>query len=270
LLAGFLAIGFVVLLPKETGKLPTAAAPTPSVPVASTGATIPLTNPTASDVETITLYPGVTHVVYLIHHGDDHGWSIQGNYVTGATPLAVLQYYGDHFLKAGWVLDSVNGPTGISVESHDYFWTDRTKAVSWDLAFEVSVDQINPPAGTRVEVTLSRQPSLSRVPIYPNAQQQDSHWESSSTIRGFGKTFFSYLTNATPDQVNEYYVDALPQSGWAASTQRGDIRSNGIQYEWHTNGTKRQRGSYITVKATQTSTGKTQVQIVLASQIINH
>ena len=272
-------VGYRLLLPAGKTAQNMVAAPTPTVAIADSSATLSLTDIVPPSVETITLYPGVRDVSYLVDQGNGRGWSVKGNYIADATAPQLLQYYDDTLGKFGWILDATSStptgeaPGGDLLLSHEYFWADVTKTVPWNLTLEISADQAHQQDSqaaqiTKVQATLSREPSLGGVAFYPSARQIETHSESSSTIRGFGKTYFSYVVDATPDEVRAYYEKVAPQSGWKVSDEGHDIMTDGIFYEWHGGGTKQKRDTYLTIRAKPASQGQTTVQIILAVQLI--
>lgn len=137
----------------------------------------------------------------------------------------VEEFYKKVLAQSGWSPKA----TGSSVEIYTRAVSDGS--LSWHMYLELSANGTLSGEGTLVGLRYGRYPEgEADMPVYPNAQQVAvSHHEEPSNdplvVSSVRVTLKTYLTSASPDELEDFYNANLEQYGWvsyAAALTRGD------------------------------------------------
>jgi hypothetical protein len=130
----------------------------------------------------------------------------------------VLKFYKEQLANTGWTLDHNGGIYGLpATEYAGFHWSDPAGVVPYDLTFDVRVAGNDRTSGA--STWLDRKPDADRVPLYPDAQQVDRYIKLMEGYKGsyYHQQFTSYLSNAAPSAIEEYYKTIMAQGGWRLS-----------------------------------------------------
>lgn len=225
------------------------------------------------DAEQLIMYPQTWDVSYdKIHEQDWRSLS----FMTYAPSQQVMAFYDEQLTKKGWVFEWENKPSQATAPDRvnidrKYSWSDGAGILPWDLALFINFQ--GEPRGLQVELSLFRVPNFDRIPLYPGAQKVQSVWVPSTRWKGFQEKHISYLTDATPKEVEMYYKALLPQCGWGGPSEgfepgnNNDDISKGILFGWGTGGQHNLTSVGLAIVANQEPGGQTKVEMKLDGTI---
>lgn len=206
--------------------------------------TIPATPPAQStaftgkypDIEFIPIYPGAAIAVPDVYEVNTDGRILR---LTADTDInSVLKFYRDILPKNGWVptrdrlpltSDKTRGVGGT------FIWTDPANALPWSMRLEVGVYDAPDPRSTAdrtgILLVYKRFPAIGKgLPIYPPASNikttcsENFVMKFSVEDKSYRATIQkSYVTQASQQEVTDYYSTALPTYGWR-------LQSDGTYY----------------------------------------
>jgi hypothetical protein len=137
----------------------------------------------------------------------------------------VLKFYEDYLLTHGWT------PTRKGIYPI-YQWKDTTGSMSWGLILSIrTIPQDE--GGTDAEVYIRRWPNSEKLPFHPSA----SNLEVASIESVDGSTTTTtimYETDASRDEVEEYYIVELPSAGWLFDAGEGNKRRTPLSLVFYT------------------------------------
>jgi hypothetical protein len=190
-------------------------------------------------VETLIAYPGAADVSHEKQLPQDQSAL---SYWVAAPAKDVLKFYADRFAQDHWSIDqaykvpvsaqTVSEPV-TSVEEKSYAWRSREGAIPWTPALTLSVQETGTSQNkkTYVAMALRRVPSLSHLPVYPQAEQVRYVTKPLTTFQDTGDRRTTYVTKASPEQVLAFYQGVLPQCGWQADPT-SVLGANVLHYKW--------------------------------------
>ena len=148
-------------------------------------------------------------------------------------------FYRDILAKQGWSF--VHSEDSILL----YNRADPSGNSSWHLQLEIVLGLAIDNTKTMVQLIYGRYPDIGDgLPVYPDAQQVTTNHSEEERGTGSKKTQVrvtdkTYLTNASPQQLTEYYNGSLPEYAWwdgeqasgPSDSQTGDIMSqDGLKF----------------------------------------
>jgi hypothetical protein len=208
-----------------------------AAPVSEAGPiqTVPVTPPAQStaltgkypDIQFIPVYPGAVSYV-----PDRYIADVDGNILrlTAATDInTILQFYLDALPKNGW-MPTVTAlppttPKGSGVGG-TFIWYDPANTIPWGMKLEVAIIDTPLPNSTadRSELFLlyKRYAAIGKgLAIYPSASNIKTTCSENFTMkfsvedRSWRATIHkSYVTQASPQEVADWYSKSLPEYAW--------------------------------------------------------
>ena len=188
-------------------------------------------------IEFVPLYPGAE-----IADPDTYNVTPDGGMElrlrTSADIDSVLQFYADALPHNGWV------PTGIALpqssskaggEAGIYIWIDPADALPWNMTLIIRVNDVTSPGSTGgrtgIYMWYSRNPEIGKnLAMYPTASTITTSCSENFIInthvadRSYKAAIQkSYITQASPQEVTDYYSKVLTTYGWR-------LQSDGTYY----------------------------------------
>jgi len=151
----------------------------------------------------------------------------------------VDKFYRDILAKQGWAFAYSDDSILL------YNRADPSGNSSWHLQLEIVLGLAIDNTKTMVQLIYGRYPDIGDgLPVYPDAQQVTINRSEKEKGTGSKKTQVrvtdkTYLTNASPQQLTEYYNGSLPEYAWwdgeqasgPSDSQTGDIMSqDGLKF----------------------------------------
>jgi|GEM_PF-3873399 len=214
-------------------------------------------------------------------------------YTTSAELEEVVEFYKGHLTKSGWTSLYENRNSRNRVMS-GYLWSDPQNERPWDLIATIIVigpwtgsrdlridlpvpietpwkPSMSPPTpaneegdrqedtsrnkqATHVNVSLSKEPILERIPFYPGAEQIERVRDDRPS-----RLYRTYVVSATPTQIIEYYRARLLKHGWQWYKEDADGIAGSIRFGWHGGW---RGGAVLDITTEAVSDGRTKVKMI--------
>jgi hypothetical protein len=131
----------------------------------------------------------------------------KNTYRTGSTPADVGRFYESAFASNGWTLQEFAytvelGPRRLQVE------VDIEQGATGPVT-EVRLSERGAAAGTVTSTTCT---AIEGLPAYPNATCSDFDTDQDNGLIEVKNT---YTTNASPEEIRNFYANAFKQNSWA-------------------------------------------------------
>jgi hypothetical protein len=185
------------------------------------------TQPGWETVANVPLYPAAEGMHELIEPSSTIRYV---GYVVSDSEEKVEPWYRDYLLGHGWTIYGLE-------YVHMYRWVDKDGPTPWGLSLTVGTIELEVDE-TEVELQIYRWPNVDKLPLYPGAQQVEAKSvpppkgdEGEMEVR-----VTTYVTEATPDEVERYYKPVLQEHTWQPDEKaQGSIdRAPGIVYHhWY-------------------------------------
>jgi hypothetical protein len=173
------------------------------------------------DGEYIPLYPGaqITENILI-----DAIRSVE--YEVAAESSNVQAFYDYIMPRLGWAFTY-----SITARDRHYNWTDPKEVVPWHLTLSVEIGGRLGSGRSLVSFFYIRYPDADKIPLYPEAEAVEVStgpsgppWPASCSDT---VTTTTYLTSATPPELERFYEDMLPIHGWREQHNSGGLQSPG-------------------------------------------
>lgn len=175
--------------------------------------------------EYIPLYPGT-----VLMRNVDLDTSHIVEFEVPADVSRVRAFYEYILPKYGWSLLYRTG-------SGHYSWTDPKGLAPWHLDVDLSIGGRLGSGRAGVDLLYKRYPDANKIPLYPGAQNIEvSAGGSDTSSPAFCRntatvTNTTFLTMASPTEVESYYKALLPTHGWWIRDNSGSIQSpTGVRF----------------------------------------
>ncbi len=197
--------------------------------------TVPATPPAQStaftgkypDIEFIPLYPGATITDPDQYKDTSYGKELRPS--TADDINSVVEFYKHALPENGWVPTADRIPPAVPSPAGNlgmFIWNDPAHTVPWGMTLQVSVYAAPHPKTitdrTEIYLNYQRFPAIGKgLPIYPSASNitttcsENFVMKLSAEDEDYQVTIQnSFITQASPQQVTDYYSQVLPTYGW--------------------------------------------------------
>jgi hypothetical protein len=134
-------------------------------------------------------------------------------YVVAVPIQNVEQFYTERMVEHGWVVARRNPESPVI----DYTWTQPSGTSPWHIHAYLALSVMPGKPETGVSLRWSRYPDADKhFPIYSGARDLQREYQEETDEWGtvFRVTTKTYVVDAAPKQVANYYNKNLPQYGW--------------------------------------------------------
>lgn len=141
-----------------------------------------------------------------------------------ANPVDIVEFYKKAMKDDGWLVrkeydNEQARQFSAFMGGVELVWLDQQGTLPYFLLLGIDVTSKEESGITRsyVQATLRRVPNLDKLPLAPDAQQVEEKKEYVKSALGGDKVTeeaIYYFTNLSPQEVEDYYRDAMVQSGW--------------------------------------------------------
>lgn len=234
--------------------LAAATSPKPVIPGFTQGTALSSFSPAfevLTDAEQVTLYPGAYNVVT---RADPFGGYFP--VVSFDSPVSAYEleaFYTTNLEEMGWQVGEPYYSGGVGLH---YYWQDKNTNLPWTSDLRVRIESFH------AELDFSRIPWATRVPIFPASTEVTS--DDVLDEYGFYDRLTTFVTNATASEIEQYYVQLLPQygwePGWGSDIPLGNI-STGLVFGYDIGGPEAMSWGRITITVIKLDRKGTHVQI---------
>lgn len=169
------------------------------------------------DIEFIPLYPGAKIADPDQYKDEPYGRELR--LFTTDDINSVVEFYTRALAKNGWVPTADRVPSALDKRVGDlgmFIWNDPANTVPWGMSLRVSVDPSD------ISVNYQRFPAIGKgLAIYPSASNIKTTCSENFVMRfsaedeDYQVTIQnSFITQASPQEVTDYYSQVLPTYGW--------------------------------------------------------
>jgi hypothetical protein len=179
------------------------------------------------DIEFIPLYPGATIPDPDQYKDESYGKDLRLR--TDADVNSVVEFYKQTLPENGWVPTADRGIPAVPNAAGElgmFIWNDPANAVPWGMSLSVSVYAAphpnTPTERSEIDLLYNRFPAIGKgLAIYPSASNMTTTCSENFTMKlseedaDYEVTIQnSFVTQAGPQQVTDWYSQVLPAYGW--------------------------------------------------------
>ncbi len=204
-----------------------------------------------TELEAVPLYPNAQQVEVSKQTATDRVTS----FVTPDEYAQVFAFYREILPKLGWAVkeDFRDSPNIV------FTYRSQDVDIPWGLDLGIYVEVLIG-GETKVYLRVERWPELDRLPLYERARQIEMHQEGGPGSDGSAVRITTYVADATPQDIENYYKAALPLHGWAFYQNSDPITQEpGILFTSIRHHIRVRNESFIEITATVVSKAQTRV-----------
>jgi hypothetical protein len=219
-------------------------------------------------LENVPLYPSAEPTSVEDDPADTAHRLREISFVTTAQLEDVRAFYKEKLPELGWLpLKPTSGDIEDDREIMRFTWPNADKARPWNLDLYIHLGRHVRDQGrvTLVYLQLLRWPDTTQLPLYKDPRNVET--QNTAVKSGYGDEYLpewqaTYLTYASPDDVEAYYECVLPEQGWVQENYHDKDFPEGLIFSFRIRGFDGPGAAVnIVAKPDVAETGRTNVAI---------